>query len=405
MIYRNPLHAPATCLLGSLACVALSSLSPGVAWAGTITAQGNVTALDDITQINSVSGTALFDEGPTGDVPLDQYADAGLTLHVDDLSAILPGVTVMGASINPIYVKPGKHFPDPIAGGGVALGTAVFYAGAMTFSEPVTQFGLTAGGGAGTQYITVWDLNGELLGQVSWEPEEEDAGFVGIDTMGVPIGLLTYGNDDLFGGIDYTINGSGSVSDTWVWGLGVPCLTAADCLDDTGPCTEFECNAGVCAYPKTTNPCDDVDVCTDADTCTEGMCIGVAISCADTNPCTLDTCDSERGCMNTQIEACCLSDEDCPEGDECLLGSNTCVPGPPPPPMTTDDGDDETETGEPPSETSGGETGPAIDESGGGCGCSSDERGGGALVGLLALALLGIGRGRRRDQLDAEPRQ
>ncbi|KIG17797.1 RTX toxin protein [Enhygromyxa salina] len=385
-------------LFGSFACFALAGLLPTVASAGTITAQGNVTALDDVTQIASVAGSALFDEGPTGDVPLDQYAGVGLTLHVGELATILPGVTTMGEAINPIYVKPGDHFPDPIGGGGVALGLTVFYAGAMTFSEPVTQFGLTAGGGAGPQFLTAWDQNGELIGQVTWEPEEQDSAFVGIDTMGVPIGLLTYGNDDLFGGLDYTINGSGSTSDTWVWGLGVPCQTAADCLDDMGPCTEFECNAGVCAYPKTTNPCDDVDVCTDADTCTEGMCIGVAISCADTNPCTLDTCDSERGCMNTQIEDCCLSNEDCPEGDMCILGSNTCVPGPPPPPMTTDEGnDDETETGAP-AETSGGETGPAVEDAGGGCGCSSDERGGGALFGLLALALLGL-RTRRREDL------
>jgi MYXO-CTERM domain-containing protein len=103
--------------------------------------------------------------------------------------------------------------------------------------------------------------------------------------------------------------------------------------------------------------------------------------------------------MNTPIEECCLADEDCPEGEKCLLGSNTCVPGPPPPPMTTDDGgEEETDTGEPAGESSGEETGPAVDDGGGGCGCSTDERGGGALFGLLALALLGTSRTRRRDE-------
>lgn len=385
-----------TCLFGSLAFLALSS----VAWAGTITAQGNVTALDDVTQITSVAGVALFDEGMSGDVPLDQYAGVGLTLHVDELNLILPGVMVGGSSINPIYVKPSDLFPSPVAGGGVSLGRAVFYAGAMTFSDPVTQFGLTAGNSS-VQYITAWDQAGVLIGQVTWEPEEDDAAFVGIDTMGTPIALLVYGNDDLFNGEDYSINGPGSSSDTWVWGLGVPCQTAADCLDDTGPCTDFECNNGVCAYPATTNPCDDLDACTDVDTCAEGMCVGAAISCVDTNACTLDTCDAEIGCENKPIEDCCLSDEDCPEGDMCLVGSNTCIPGPPEPPMTTDDGGgDETETGEPPAETGSDETGPAVDGGDTGCGCSSDERGGGALFGLLFLALLGTTRTRRREHVD-----
>jgi MYXO-CTERM domain-containing protein len=372
-----------------------------VAWAGTITAQGNVTALDDVTQIPSVAGFALFDEATSGDVPLDLYAGVGLTMHAAEINSILPGVMVEGSTINPIYVKPGALFPDPIAGGGVTLGSVVFYAGAMTFSEPVTQFGLTAGGSS-VQYITVWDQDGVLLGQVTWEPEEEDAAFVGIDTMGVPIGLLVYGNDDLWNGEDYVVTGSGSSSDTWIWGLGVPCETAADCLDDSGPCTDFECNEGVCAYPKTTEPCDDFDACTDVDTCSEGMCIGVSISCVDANACTLDTCDPVDGCMNTAIEECCLTDEDCPEGDVCLVGSNTCIGGPPEPPMTTDDGEgDESETGEPASETeTGSETGPAADDSGGGCGCSSDERGGGALFGLLGLALLGISLTRRRDEME-----
>src|SRR5690606_26307237 len=57
----------------------------GVAEAGTISAQGNVTALDDITQIPSVTGVALFDEQFSGMIPLDQYAGVGLTFHTGEL--------------------------------------------------------------------------------------------------------------------------------------------------------------------------------------------------------------------------------------------------------------------------------------------------------------------------------
>jgi MYXO-CTERM domain-containing protein len=288
------------------------------------------------------------------------------------------------------------YFPLPIAGGGVQQGSIIYSGGAATFTDPITQFGLTAGGQQ-TLYITVWDQSGELIGQVTWEPDELEAAFVGIDTMVVPIGLLTDGNDDVFGGAEYDSLGLAAHSDNWMWGVGAPCLSEAECFDDGWSCTAHTCNAGACEYPLTAEPCDDGDACTESDTCTEGTCIGSAVVCGDTNVCTFDSCDADRGCLNEPIDGCCLSDEDCPEGAKCLLGSNTCVGGPPPETGDGDtgdgdgdgDGDTETETG------TGETTGPAADQ-GGGCGCTTDERGGGALLGLLGLALLGT-LGRRRD--------
>ncbi|HVI02709.1 MAG TPA: MYXO-CTERM sorting domain-containing protein [Enhygromyxa sp.] len=378
---------------GSLAYFALI----GIAEAGTITAAGNVTALDDITQIPSITGSALFDEMWNGMIPLDLYAAEGLTFHVGELGTILPGVVEIGEVPDPVYTSAGVYFPLPIAGGGVQQSSINYAGGAVTFSDPVTQFGLTAGGTA-TLYITVWDQSGALLGQVTWEPEAMEAAFVGIDTMGVPIGLLAIGNDDVFGGAEYDDLGLAARSDSWIWGVAAPCESEADCLDDGWSCTAHACEAGACAYPLTAEPCDDGDSCTDTDTCSEGMCIGTAITCGDTSICTFDSCDPERGCVNDPIEGCCLADEDCPEGATCLVGSNTCVGGPPPETGDGDgdtgdgdgdgDGDTETETGD--------DTEPAADE-GGGCGCTAPDRGPGAMLGLLGLILLGTVRRTSRE--------
>jgi MYXO-CTERM domain-containing protein len=369
---------------GSLAYFMLT----GVAWAGTITAQGNVTALDDVAQLPSIVGSALFDEQFSGDIPLDQYP--GLTFQVGELTMMLPGVMAAGEVTDPGYTSPGVHFPHPIAGGGVQQNYIILNGGAATFSEPVTQFGMTAGGSA-TTYITVWDASGALLGQVTWEPEDNDAAFVGLDTMGVPIGLLTVGNDDIWGGVPYDVLGAAARSDTWIWGLAGACASEANCLDDTWSCTAHACTEGACNYSLTTDPCDDDDACTDTDACAEGLCVGVPVDCSDGNVCTFDSCHSQDGCSNEPIEDCCLSDEDCPEEQTCLVGSNTCVGGPP----DDDDDDDTTTTTESDTDTgddeigTSDETGPALDEGDRGCGCSAREHEGGAALGLLALVLLG----------------
>jgi MYXO-CTERM domain-containing protein len=308
---------------------------------------------------------------------------------------MLPGVMEAGEVPDPAYTSPGVHFPYPIAGGGVQQGYLIVSGGAATFAEPITQFGLTAGGSA-TTHITVWDVNGVMLGQVTWTPEEGDAAFVGIDTMGEPIGLLTVGSDDIWAGEPYDDLGAAARTDTWMWGLGGPCADASDCLDDTWSCTAHACNAGACEYAATIEACDDLDACTEMDTCSEFLCAGVAVDCSDGNVCTFDSCDARTGCSNEPIEGCCLSDEDCPEGEMCLIGSNTCFGGPPDDTTTTTTTTDEgTDTGNDEVDESD-ETGAPIDEADRGCGCSAREREGGAMIGLLALIVLGASTRRRR---------
>jgi MYXO-CTERM domain-containing protein len=363
----------------------------GVALAGEITATGNVTALDNITQIPSITGSALFDEMFSGVIPADQYP--GMTFHVGEFGMDIPMIMEMGEVPDPRWTSPGVHFPDPIAGGGVQQGYIIQAGGAMTFADPITQFGLTAGGGH-PLYITAWDTNFVIIGQVMWQPVEGDSAFVGIDTMGVPIGFLTVGNDDIMGGEPYDDAGAFAQSDNWMWGIAAPCTMDSECFDDNWSCIAHACNMGACTYTYTTEPCDDEDACTMTDSCLDGLCGGLPVECADTEICTFDGCDTQDGCFNTPIDGCCHTDDECPEGSSCLLSSNTCVedpePPPPPPPEETESGGEESGDGD-------GETTGAVadDGGGGGCSCSTPERGGSALLGLLGIVLLGGVRRRR----------
>lgn len=368
----------------SLTAVPVYLALSGVAAAGTITAQGNVTALDDITQITSITGSALFNEMFQGVIPADQYP--GMTFQTGLFADINPLIMEMGEVPDPRWTSPGVHFPDPIAGGGVQQGYICQAGGAMTFADPITQFGLTAGG-SHPLHITAWDANFVIIGQVTWEPEEGDAAFVGIDTMGVPIGFLTVGNDDIVGGEPYDDQGAFALSDNWMWGVAAPCVGDSDCFDDDWACIGHACTDGACSYALTTEPCDDEDACTEADTCLDGACVGSAVNCAIADICMHDTCDDQNGCMYSPIENCCYVDEDCPENSMCVLSSNTCVPVPPPPPPPPPD---ETDSGGEEESEGGNETTGAVAEDGGGGGCSCSTRGrggGGALLGLFAVVL------------------
>jgi MYXO-CTERM domain-containing protein len=239
-----------------------------------------------------------------------------------------------------------------------------------------------------------------------------------------------------------TTDGSFGMDNLTIGGMGViepECMVDAECPSDMDACTDEICDSGFCDSVFNQAPCDDADACTELDTCSMGECAGTDMECNDQNICSMDSCDSQIGCINDPIAACCTSDEDCMEGEICLFGSNSCIPDPDPDTgtdtttdttddgestesegETTDDGESTESEGETTtddgesdgsgesdgdSETSAGgsdEIGDdALDTFGGsetdeGCGCTADERGGGALAGLLGLVLL-AGVRRRRD--------
>lgn len=96
----NTPRFPFMLVVGAGSYLGLSSL----AWAGTITAQGSVTALDDVSQLQNTVGTADFNEGPSGaQISLTQYQAMGATWHTGALSSILAGVTKGGSASAPIY--------------------------------------------------------------------------------------------------------------------------------------------------------------------------------------------------------------------------------------------------------------------------------------------------------------
>ena len=109
---------------------------------------------------------------------------------------------------------------------------------------------------------------------------------------------------------------------------GGACLAGAlKTCSDGNPCTQDGCVAasGLCTFvPLTGVACDDGNFCTIFDMCGLGLCISGPIrDCSDTDPCTLDTCDSVSGaCLHSPGPdgMACNDGELCTAGDKCAGG-------------------------------------------------------------------------------------
>lgn len=353
----------------------------GAAQAGSLTAQGAVTALTNQNQMGPLQGTATFDD-VNGNIPGGQYTPMGMTLNNGSLMTILPGSNTPGNAQTGFTQPVGGYFPAP-QNGGVATTNCAFLTGVATFTGDVTQFGMTASRN-GQQFVTVWNKQGAMIGQVTWTPNN-DSSFIGLDTQGVPIGMLAFGNDDLWNGASYDLGGSTNISDTWVWALGPGCQNNAQCddgdmcngpetcdaglcvdgvapdCDDNEACTDDTCDpASGCVATPNQNACDDGDMCTENNMCADGACnLGTPVDCDDGVVCTADMCDPLTGCANPPIDGCCTLDQECGPDMMCDLDMNTCVPLAP---MSTGEmtttGDDTTTTttGETTDGTTTGET-------------------------------------------------
>jgi hypothetical protein len=95
--------------------------------------------------------------------------------------------------------------------------------------------------------------------------------------------------------------------------------------DDGNSCTTDSCTAGTCGHANLANgtTCSDGTACTTGDACSSGTCVGTALNCDDSNPCTTDSCHPVTGCVQTNNTATCASDGNPCTDDVCAGGSCT----------------------------------------------------------------------------------
>ena len=82
-----------------------------------------------------------------------------------------------------------------------------------------------------------------------------------------------------------------------------------------------------CVNTANTEPCDDGDACTTGDTCSNFLCLGgEPTECGDDNPCTLDGCEKDTGCVYTNAALACDDGNACTDNDTCSDGACTGTP-------------------------------------------------------------------------------
>jgi len=74
---------------------------------------------------------------------------------------------------------------------------------------------------------------------------------------------------------------------------------------DSNPCTADTCDSsGVCQHTNVSAVCSDGNVCTTADVCSGGTCTGAGVlNCDDANECTADSCAAGSGCKHAPVTA------------------------------------------------------------------------------------------------------
>lgn len=91
--------------------------------------------------------------------------------------------------------------------------------------------------------------------------------------------------------------------------------TTKDDYDDKNECTSDYCDQGneVKHDPITSveAKCSDSDKCTDEDICVGGQCKGQLITCTDSIPCTVDSCDKAKGCVFLPDNKKCTDNDPC----------------------------------------------------------------------------------------------
>jgi len=107
-------------------------------------------------------------------------------------------------------------------------------------------------------------------------------------------------------------------------------MTDEETCEDGEACTKDTCDGkGACQHENMANAgCEDGNKCTANDVCENGECKpGSAKNCDDTNPCTIDLCDPQKGCAPHTPDdgAPCTDNNPCTTGDVCE--KSKCAPG------------------------------------------------------------------------------
>ncbi|MBM4345371.1 MAG: hypothetical protein FJ100_18525 [Deltaproteobacteria bacterium] len=125
--------------------------------------------------------------------------------------------------------------------------------------------------------------------------------------------------------------GDGGSTDIADDDAGPKCTSDGDCTK-AGTCELGFCVQGKCAYSSKpdTAACTDGNPCTAGEACLAGKCVGgTATSCDDKNTCTIDSCDTTKGCLNTaKTTGACDDGIACTTADHCeagvCVGSDVC---------------------------------------------------------------------------------
>ncbi len=123
------------------------------------------------------------------------------------------------------------------------------------------------------------------------------------------------------------VNGLGAVDTSVPLDGGIACDVAA--CPKAPACFQAVCVATGCGQAPSPIgfQCDDGVACTKSDGCANGTCNGIAYTCSDGNPCTLDACDGSA-CSHPAAAAgtACDDGDSCTLPDRCSLGQ--CKGGP-----------------------------------------------------------------------------
>ncbi len=123
------------------------------------------------------------------------------------------------------------------------------------------------------------------------------------------------------------VNGS-KFLDRWTFSvLDSECFAKSLSCDDGNPCTDDSCDqVKGCLNVNKTGGCSDGDACTVPDLCEKGACVpGLKLDCEDGNACTIDSCDKVAACQNLAVTQPCDDGQVCTDGDACKGG--VCVAG------------------------------------------------------------------------------